>query len=701
MNSERTPKRWFLLVFVVAFALRLSGIGGNGYPMSFYPDEINNVERSVAFWNPSSGLDLNPHWFNKPALGYYRHFFEFGVYYLAGRYVGHEYDSPADFASRFLNRERGAFYLIARASNAFWGALTCVLLLGIGRRWASLHVGILAAFILAIMPGHVFWGQVVKHDVLATFCAVAAFSFILSIGQGGARLRDYVGAGLWIGLGWAVKYSPIALAGPLLIAHFMSRHRRSEAAPHGAILLGAAFSAMLLAGFVGSPYNFLDPTYYETILKPQIRHLGQMLGFAVGEVDPSTSPLWVLLARALRELASWSVTTLPLAALAAAGVVVAFLDPRRRRGGLLVLACILVLLFLLTAANFLYTRANHLVIVLPFLALFGAVGLERAWAGRRRVLGWGLAGLLLLPLPGFPLWSHATHLENVYREHSYRRAWEWLQSHVEAGATVVNDGEILPLIPDAGRFDWILERIDDEIQRSTHRMTVLAEGSDGWNHHQRRIAEFRHDRLRYEAEKEAARRYSHRRYDVIVMLKPWQSEKGPSLDPGAYTGYDGLWDILPPVFPGGPEAPPVERLKVARSALPKRTPAFLKEPDRAWERRQFHREQRAHPVRDGRPAQWLVTSEVSYDNYVSRHKRTRFPYWTAFYDDLKAHYDCIEIPGGHRRMHWTGWPIPFRGGPETPDFERDAWRWTGAWNVRIYDLRKRIEDRPPIIRRLD
>ncbi len=701
MSSERTPKRWLLLVFVVAFGLRLSGIAGNGYPMSFYPDEINNVERSVAFWNPSTGLDLNPHWFNKPALGYYRHFFEFGVYYLVGRYVAHAYDSPADFAARFLNRDRGAFYLIARASNAFWGALTCVLLLGIGRRWASFRVGLLAALVLAIMPGHVFWGQVAKHDVLATFCAVVAFSFILAVGQGRGRRRDYIGAGVWIGLGWAVKYSPIALVAALLVAHFMSRGKRSESAPKGAMLLGAAFLAMVLAGFVGSPYNFLDPTYFETILKPQLQHLGRMIGFAVGEVDPATSPLWMLLARALRELASWSVATLPLVLLAIVGAVLAFRDPKRRSGGVLVMTSVLVLLFLLTAANFLYTRANHLVIILPFLALFAAVALDRAWESRRRYLGWGWAVVLLLPLPGFPVWSHVTHLGNVYREHSYRRAWEWLQANVPADSTVVNDGEILPLIPDTERFDWMLERIRAEIERSNRRMRVLEEGSGGWNHHRRRIAEFEHDRARYVAEKQAARRYPRRRYDVIVMLKPWQSEKGPSLDPGAYTGYDGLWDILPPVFPAGPKVPPVERLRIARAALPKRTPAFLKEPDRAWERRQFHREQRAHPVRDGHPAEWLVTSEVSYDNYVSRHKRTRFPHWTAFYDDLKSHYDCVEIPGGHRRIHWTGWPIPFRGGPDTPDFERDAWRWTGAWNVRIYDLRRRVEDRPPIVRRLD
>src|SRR5438093_6573667 len=49
---------------------------------------------------------------------------------------------------------------------------------------------------------------------------------------------------------------------------------------------------------------------------------------------------------------------------------------------------------------------------------------------------------------------------------------------------------------------------------------------------------------------------------------------------------------------------------------------------------------------DGQPVQWLVSSEVTYNNYDRPTKRAKFPVRAAFYDDLRAHYDCRQWSAG-------------------------------------------------------
>ena len=107
-QAHTVRKVTIAFVLLLAFAVRMAGNFGQGHPYSFYPDEQSNVERSVVFYDPAKGLDLNPRWFNKPALGYYLNFGEFGFYYLYGRYVRGFWESPTEFSSAFMNDRQGA-----------------------------------------------------------------------------------------------------------------------------------------------------------------------------------------------------------------------------------------------------------------------------------------------------------------------------------------------------------------------------------------------------------------------------------------------------------------------------------------------------------------------------------------------------------------------------------------------------------------
>ena len=99
--------------------------------------------------------------------------------------------------------------------------------------------------------------------------------------------------------------------------------------------------------FMGSPYNFLSSQWYWTSLRPGLRFVLRRVGI-VGDnpaiddpggpfVSPGHDTIWDTIASNAREVASADSFGLPLALLAATGLVVGLLRPTRRQGFLLVM----------------------------------------------------------------------------------------------------------------------------------------------------------------------------------------------------------------------------------------------------------------------------------------------------------------------------------------------------------------------------
>jgi hypothetical protein len=150
-------------------------------------------------------------------------------------------------------------------------------------------------------------------------------------------------------------------------------------------------------------------------------------------------------------------------------------------------------------------------------------------------------------------------------------------------------------------------------------------------------------------------------YDVLVV-ELWGAEDPRSLKKHR-ENYDTTWpDEVEPV---PRSVPPVARYaevpQEARAALDSR-PVDKKALAAAWPASKW--------LVDGRPIEWLVSSELTYNNYEKPRKRERFPGRAAFYDDLKAHYDCWQ---------WS----PAEGGATGP-------------TIRVYDLRTRVRGKPAV-----
>jgi hypothetical protein len=230
------------------------------------------------------------------------------------------------------------------------------------------------------------------------------------------------------------------------------------------------------------------------------------------------------------------------------------------------------------------------------------------------------------------------------RGHTGLAALRWFEANVPKNSVVLDDHEILPLRPNEARCAWAVGVLMNE------------PGSQAWTYIQRW-------KFRLRAAVETFRPV----YDVIVLDAPWQGETFDEVELHRRT-YDKTW---PNGFVSGPASlAPVARYTSpppeARAILETR-PETRATVEAVWPAFEW--------LLDGRPVEWLVSSEVSYNNYATdtaahRKKRERFPDRAAFYDDLKAHYDC-----------WQWSPSP--GGLTGP-------------TIRVYDLRKRVSDNPKV-----
>ena len=654
-------------LLLLAFLLRLLPVFDAELPFSFYGDEINNVERSVNFYVPGQGFDLNPHWFSKPALGYYLNFFFFGLYYLFGHFITGTFSSPQTFACAFLNQDREAFYIIGRLIQVAFGTLTVWLTYCIGCRLLNRKLGQLAALALAIFPAHVAFSHLVKNDVSACFFATLAFWASLRILEGGA-LRHFVLTGAAIGLGWATKYLPLVLVVVALAASALRREERGVARRRGLVFGGLT---LILAAFLGSPWNFLDTTFVQQNMVGMLQRC-RAIFFGAGEAGQFS--FLYLVRYALFITASPLVASRMVAIPAVLGLVFGWRLLGKSKGLLLFLWLALVYGVILVFSEQ-RMRPNHLVAAAPALACFFATGVlvleEQVRKSSSRGAGVVMAGLLLLtllPWPWSPTWGLVQHYRSVWTPSPRRQALEWVQSHLPAETSLINVAEVLPLIQSAPRQEWMARKITFVMERSrrvvaeNERRLEELEGAERkdlerlLDYHRSVLQRWGTQKKKLRMEQKAAPEFDGRRYDALILLKPWQSESTEAAVSAAW-GYNALWDRFPLPLVGWDrrrikaleDIPPVERYRVAASMDSRKLPQYLRI---------------LLPVLKGRPMDYLVASQESYDNYVrpdegdrpaeiSRRKRREFPEWAAFYDDLKDHYDYWEFPGDRSIGQWS------------------------------------------------
>ena len=361
MPTAEISRRWawpcLAAVLAGGLALRLWGIR-QGLPYVYNADEANHfVLRAVRMF----GHDLNPHYFaNPPAFTYLLHFL-FALAYGGGAGVQRAFALHAQ-----------DLYTLARASAAVLGTIALWLLYATGARLFDRGVGLLAAAIEAVAFLPVFYAHLALNDVPTLAPETLALLGCAGVLRKGRR-RDYLLAGIGLGLACASKYTAGIMLLPL-VAATAARYLDGGPGAGRRALVGFALAGVAALGafLAANPYAVLDYGSFHSELARQSSLSAEAQGKLGAPRDGGLIYyLWSL---------TWGLGWAP--ALAALGGAVMVYRREPRLGWLLVPAPVLFLAFMGLQGRYF---GRWLMPILPIACLLGAyftLAVARALAGR-------------------------------------------------------------------------------------------------------------------------------------------------------------------------------------------------------------------------------------------------------------------------------------------------------------------------------
>ena len=447
-DSDRA-RRWvwvgLALVLLAGLGLRLWGVR-QGLPYAYNTDEADHfLAHAVEMFEKRT---LNPGYFaNPPAFTYVLH----GL--LAVAYGG------AGGAVHAYNHDPESVFTLARVAAALLGTVALWLLYATGARLFNRAIGLLAAAIEAVAFLPVFYSHLALNDVPTL--APVTLSLLGSAGVlRKGRARDYLLAGIGLGLASATKYTGGIVLVPLAAA-VAARFLQGGPAAATRALRGVALAgfAALAAFLVANPYALLDYSAFHG----ELVHQSTLSGEAQGKLGAPRNGgivyyLWSL---------TWGLGFLP--ALAALGGAFTVWRSERALWWLLVPAALAFLAFMGLQGRYF---GRWLLPIFPILCLLAAsftaevaragIELARRWrTGRARragssgpggagALGVVITALLVAVLLAQGL-IYSVHSGLVLSSADTRTLTRnWMLEHIPAGTRVV----VEPVSPNGWGERW-------------------------------------------------------------------------------------------------------------------------------------------------------------------------------------------------------------------------------------------------------
>ena len=366
-------------VLALALGLRLWGINF-GLPYVEHPDEpfwVIQVLKMIKSGDP------NPHDFIYPSLYYYVNALIYLLIYGVGRLSG-AFSSLADLAEPVLlmggsgKTDLPILFLAGRSLSVLLGVATAALTFDLGRRITGFVLGgVLAGLWVALSPTLVANSRFLIPDGPLAFCTTLVVWAAWRIYQDG-RTRDYLLAGVALGLAVGLKYNAAVFALAIVLGHFLRAGWRGVKDWR---LYGAG--AISVVVFVATtPFAILDSQAFLQGAFIDIRH------YTGGHAGNTGNSLTWYLAYFWR-------TEGPVLLLAAAGAL--WGAYKRSRGAILVAATALAYLLFISAFAVHFERtALPLIPLFAVLAAFCIVSLLPSPASDRAGIHLGAAAALIV-----------------------------------------------------------------------------------------------------------------------------------------------------------------------------------------------------------------------------------------------------------------------------------------------------------------
>ncbi len=404
-------------VLVLAFGLRIWGVS-HGLPYAYNADEnAHFVTRAIGMF----GHDWDPNYYvNPPAYTYL-------VHLVLGAWFGGRAGVSNSFAA-----DPTEIWTIARTISALCGTLAVWLLYLAASRLVDRRVGLLSAGIFAVAFLPVFYSKLALNDVPTLVGVCLGLWGAAGILRNG-RLRDYVWAGIGLGLAAATKYTGGIVLLPIVAA---AGAQFAAGGGKGGALRGIAIAGglSLVTFVVANPYAVLDFGSFWNGLT----HQSTASGDAAGKLGLTQDSGYAYYLWSFGWGLGW--TALPFAVGGAARL---FFDERRLLW-MLVPPVILFVLFMGSQERYF---GRWLMPVFPFvcvLAAYAAVELADYLGRFSSALRptFVAAAVVVLCGQGFVYSLHSGLV--MSREDTRNIAREWMVLNVPAGTKIV----VEPVVPD-------------------------------------------------------------------------------------------------------------------------------------------------------------------------------------------------------------------------------------------------------------
>lgn len=277
-------KKLIYLILSLAALIRLFNLN-HGLPDIY--EEATPMRQALEMWRGSDGgLDLNPHFFNYPALYFYLQFLGQGIYFFINLLF--ERIHTLDHLFQSYESDPTEIILLARAINVLF-SLACIwATYRLGRLFHTHQTGLLAATLLAFMPISVHTSRIILVDIPLLFFGTLSLAQSIQVFRHNT-VSHHVWAGIWIGLATASKYTGALFVIPLLTAHLLHAHPiQSLWQNKNKIAAGCLLAALTF--LITNPYIILDHQAFWTDFSFERTHM------AVGHfgIDTTRTPLTYL-----------------------------------------------------------------------------------------------------------------------------------------------------------------------------------------------------------------------------------------------------------------------------------------------------------------------------------------------------------------------------------------------------------------------